>query len=264
VLVGDPGNICRGPRYVLARPVGSEFRLVCADCRRGRPASGRTYLLGTPVVLVGHPGRRPPDPGDDARFPGPGTLRPSCDLGASGVTKGRSRPCPRVRSRARPRVRYWGPAGSLEVRGGGSTREGGSRRGVPGVRVAIGRRGAGTRARPCGPLAEGGRRDTHRDRGRQALRSHPRASRENTRAGCCQSGKNRPVNDGVRCERVSRHPRRAGSTPHNPSIAGSRVCTPFGPFLRALFGRFSEPPALVLWALKRSRPLKVSCKHRSC
>jgi transcriptional regulator with XRE-family HTH domain len=31
--------------------------------------------------------------------------------------------------------------------------------------------------------------ETPRDRGRQALRSHPRASRENTRAGCCQSGK---------------------------------------------------------------------------
>jgi hypothetical protein len=108
VLVGDPGNICRGPRYVLARPVGSEFRLVCADCRRGRPAAGRTYLLGTPVVLVGYPG---------------------------------------------------------------------------------------TWALPLGA--------TPRGAGRRSLGSHPRASRENTRAGCCQSGKNRPVNDGVRCERVS-------------------------------------------------------------
>ena len=62
VFVGRPGKVCWGPRYVLVGSGRGEFRLVCAGCRRGRPAIGEGGLSGTPVELVGHPGTPLPDP----------------------------------------------------------------------------------------------------------------------------------------------------------------------------------------------------------
>ena len=62
VFVGRPGKVCWGPRYVLVGSGRGEFRLVCAGCRRGRPAIGEGGLSGTPVALVGHPGTPLPDP----------------------------------------------------------------------------------------------------------------------------------------------------------------------------------------------------------
>jgi hypothetical protein len=67
VFVGDPGSTCWAPRqYLLGNPVccgwgltgpdGARFRLVCPPWWAKRPACGRRSLLGTPVVLVGHPG----------------------------------------------------------------------------------------------------------------------------------------------------------------------------------------------------------------
>src|SRR5215208_5098537 len=67
LFVGHPGSACWPPRYfLLGTPVccgwgitGSSwarFRLVCAQYWGKRPATGRRSLLGTPVVLVGHPG----------------------------------------------------------------------------------------------------------------------------------------------------------------------------------------------------------------
>ena len=60
MLVGHPGSTCWAPRYVaggVSRDrMGRAFGLFARVSGGQRPAGGRRSLLGTPVVLVGHPG----------------------------------------------------------------------------------------------------------------------------------------------------------------------------------------------------------------